>query len=224
MSESLSPVGRSMPCNGKLISQLRKKIGWTQSDLARRAGFTERLIVKAEASQNIAASTLCIIAETLSEGGAAVSSQELSVDPAALAREFILSMYQRERNVIDVNEHFISPDVVLHFAGDPSVFPFAGSHVGIEAARRAFALFYSVIEPPEDHSEIENFQFVSTGHGALVWGETWAHPVGMPMPGPIKLAIKMDFKNGKLVSFDDRFDTQEGANHFAEASKSVLEE
>lgn len=82
MTESLSPVGRSMSCNGKLISQLRKAIGWTQSDLARRAGFTERLIVKAEASQSIAASTLCIIAETLSEAGAAVSSQELSVDPA----------------------------------------------------------------------------------------------------------------------------------------------
>ena len=82
MSEYPSPVGRSMPCNGKLISQLRKAIGWTQGDLARRAGFTERLIVKAEASQSIAPSTLSIIAEALTEGGAAVVLQELSVDPA----------------------------------------------------------------------------------------------------------------------------------------------
>ncbi len=98
------------------------------------------------------------------------------------------------------------------------MFPFAGTHVGIEAAKRAFEIFYSVIQPPVDHSEIANFQFVSTGHGALVWGETWAHPIGMPMPGPIKLAIKMDFREGLMTVFDDRFDTQEAAKHFADAS------
>ena len=124
--------GRSTPCNGKLISKLRKQIGWTQSELAERAGFTERLIAKAEASQNVAGSTVDIIAQTITEGGVAVSSKELSVDPASLAREFLLSMYQRERNVIDVNESFISPGIVVHFAGDPSIFPFAGERVGID--------------------------------------------------------------------------------------------
>lgn len=223
MSDSQSYASRSTRCNGKLISQLRKQLGWTQSDLALKAGFTERLIVKAESSQNIAPSTLNIIAQALTEGGASVSARALEVDPASLARDFILSMYQRELNVIDVNEHFISPDIVVYFAGDPNIFPFAGTHVGIEAARRAFALFYSVIEPPKDHSEIEDFQFVNTGHGALVWGNTWAHPIGMPMPGPIKLAIKMDFKDGLLVTIDDRFDTLEGARHFSEVIKSSSE-
>ena len=218
MPDSRSSLGRSMPCNGKLIAQLRKQLGWTQSELARKAGFTERLVVKAEASQNIAASTLQIIAQTLKEAGAMVSAADISADPAALAKEFILSMYRYGPKVIDVNERFLSPELVVHFAGDPNIFPFAGTHIGIDAARRAFGAFYSVIQPPADHSEIENFQFVSTGHGALVWGETWAHPIGMPMPGPIKLAIKMDFRDGLMTVFDDRFDTQEGAKHFAEAS------
>ena len=209
-----------MPCNGKLISQLRKKIGWTQGELARRAGFTERLIVKAEASQNIAPSTLSIIAEALTEGGESVVLQELSADPAILAKEFFLSTYNHGPKALDVNRHFISPDLVVHFAGDPTVFPFAGSHMGIEAARKAFELFYSVIQPPKDHSEIESIQFVSTGHGALVWGETWAHPIGVPMSGPMKFAIKLDFRNGLMTVFDDRFDTLEGAKYFAEAIKS----
>ncbi len=221
MQQTEPGAGRSIPCNGKLISQLRKKLGWTQIELAKKAGFTERLIAKVEASQNIAMSTLQILAETLTEGGIVVSARELSVDPAALAREFILSMYQVERNVIDVNIDFMSPDVVIHFAGDPNIFPFAGTHIGIDAARRAFELFYSVMEPPKDHSDIENFQFVNTGHGALVWGETLVHPIGMPMPRPISLAVKMDFKDGLLVMFDDRFDTLEGAKHFAEAIKSA---
>jgi len=77
-------------------------------------------------------------------------------------------MYKHGPKVIDVNERFLSPDLVVHFAGDPKIFPFAGTHIGIEAARVAFAAFYNVIQPPTDHSEIETFQFVSTGLGALV--------------------------------------------------------
>jgi len=206
-----------MPCNGKLISKLRKQLGWTQNDLAKKSGFTERLIVKAEASQNISASTLHIIAETFLEAGAQVTAADLSADPAALAKEFFLAMYQHGPRTLDVNAHFISPDLVVHYSGDPSVFPFAGTHVGIDAARRAFELFYSVIKPPEDSSEMENIQFISTGHGALVWGETWAHPIGMPMSAAMKFAIKMDFDKGMLTVFDNRFDTFEGAKFFGNA-------
>jgi len=42
----------------------------------------------------------------------------------------------------------------------------------------------------------------------------------MPMPGPIKLAIKMDFRDGLMTVLDDRFDTLEGAKHFADAEQA----
>ncbi len=214
MPTTQSSFGRSTPCNGRLISLLRKQLGWTQSELAERAGFTERLIAKAEASQNIAATTLKIIAQTLSEAGTDVSTQDLSAEPAALAKLFFLSTYECGPHCLEVNSHFISNDIVVHFAGDPSVFPFSGTHSGIDAAKLAFAKFYEVIAPPKDHSEVENIQFISTGHGALVWGETWAHPIGMPMAAPMKFAIKMDFKDGLMTMFDSRFDTLEGAKLF----------
>lgn len=209
------PSGRSTSCNGKLISQLRKELGWTQSDLAQRAGFTERLIVKAESSQPIASSTLKILADTFQECGLSVSQQDLASDPAALAREFFRSTYKYGAKVLEHHERFISPDLVVHFSGDPSVFPFAGTHIGLTAAKRAFELFYSLIVPPEDDAEMEHIQIISTGHGALVWGETWAHPIGMTIDKPMKFAIKMDFKDGLMTVFDDRFDTFEGAKFFA---------
>ncbi len=217
MSQSQSTVGRSVPCNGKLISHLRKQLGWTQNDLARKSGFTERLIVKAEGSQSISASTLHVLASTFNEAGADISMEDLSADPASLAREFLRSTYTHGPKALEVNAHFISPDLVVHFAGDPAVFPFAGTHIGIEAAKRAFQIFYSVIQPPEDLSEMDSLiQIVSTGHGALVWGETWAHPIGMPMSQPMKFAIKMDFEKGLMTVLDDRFDTFEGAKLFEE--------
>ena len=220
MSQPYPLSGRSIPCNGRLISQLRKTLGWTQSELAASSGFTERLIAKAEASQNIAAATLTIIAQTLTEGGAVVSSQELAADPAAMAKLFFLSTYKFGPRTLEINAHFISKDLVVHFAGDPDVFSFAGTHVGINAAKLSFAEFYKVNQPPEDHSEIEQMQFFSTGHGAFVWGETWAHPIGMPMLKPMKFAIKMDFKDGLITVFDNRFDTFEGAKLFEKIKKA----
>ncbi len=217
MTQAQSFISRSVACNGKLITQLRRQIGWTQRELAQRAGFSQRLIVKAEASLNIAVSTLSIISQTLTEGGAIVSTCELTVDPLVLAKKFLHSMYQRDRNVIDFNAQFISPHVVVHFSGDPTIFPFVGEHTGISAAREAFESFNSALEFPIDDSEIASFVVASTGQRALIWGETWAHSMRMPLSGPIKFAIKMDFKEGLLVAFNDRFDTFEGRVKFAEA-------
>ncbi len=64
---------------------------------------------------------------------------------------------------------------------------------------------------------MESIQIVSTGDGALVWGETWAHPIGKPMTEPMKFAIKMDFNKGMLTVFDNRFDTFEAAKYFDNA-------
>ncbi len=110
-------AGRSLPCNGKLISQLRKQLGWTKGELAQRAGFSERLIVKAEAGQNLASSTVHIIALALGEAGLDLCAGDLAADPAALAREFFLSTYKHGPRTLDVHAHFISPHLVVHFQG-----------------------------------------------------------------------------------------------------------
>ena len=210
---------RSMTCNGELLAQLRKKRGWTQHELATRSGYTERLIGKAEAGKTVALSTIEDLAETLSEEDETVHSEDLTNDPVAKARTFIHAMYHEKHSVIEATRHFLDENVVFRIAGDPSVFPFAGTHVGIEAARQAFHAFYEVLEPPSDLSELDGFQFISTGHGALVWGKTWTHPIGHPATEPVLLAIRMDFKRGKLVLFDDCFDTQSAANAFEQVSQ-----
>lgn len=194
---------------------MRRQAGWTQSDLAKAAGYTERLIGKAEAGNSIAFATLSDICTALRQAGCEVTLDDLRSDPVALAREFIEGMYVHKRHVIDQTKHFLHPDVVFEINGDPEIFPFAGRHVGLDAAKRAFEAFYEVLDPPTDLSELEHFDFLSTGRGALVWGKTWTRPKGVPLQEPVQLAIRFDFENGLLVHFDDRFDTQEGARHFA---------
>lgn len=208
-----------MACNAELLTQLRKKRGWTQHELAKRSGYTERLIGKAEAGKPISLRTIEDLAETLSDPNEAVFPEDLINDPVAKARKFIVAMYRERHRVIDATRHFLDEALVVQFPGDPDVFPFAGTHVVIEAARKAFQAFYDVLEPPADLSELDYFKFLSTGHGALVWGKTWTHPIGHPLTDPVLLAIRMDFKRGKLILFDDCFDTQAAAFAFDQASQ-----
>ena len=211
---------RNVEANGELIRQIRRRLGWTQTDLAKKAGYSERLISKAEAGKSVAASTLKDICSTFAEAGAEITIDDVAFDPVAKAREFIKGMYIHKADVIDQCQDFISDDVIVDINGDPNIFPFAGHHVGIEAARNAFRAFYSVLQPPEDMSELDAFQFVSTGTGVVVWGDTWTHPIGRPITEPVRLAIRMDFRNGLLVHFDDRFDVSTAEPHFHSAGIS----
>ncbi len=216
------PKSSNGRCHGAKVAALRNQLGWTQEMLAEKAGYSDRLIRKAEAGGSVSAGTLTALAKTFQEHGVQVLAADLEMDAVAVAREFIEGMYTEKANVVDALAEHIADDVVFHFAGDPNVFPFAGTHEGKDAGRRAFQLFYSVIQPPEDMSEIDDMKFLPTAHGSLVWGKTWAHPIGMPMQEPIQLAIRMDFADGKLILFDDRFDTAMGFEHFCRANQVTV--
>ena len=208
-----------MPCNGKLISLLRKQVGWTQGELARRAGFTERLIVKAEASQSVATATLEILSQTLREAGIVVSLRDLASDPATLARVFFLSACEFGPSAFERNASFISEEIIVHFAGDPSIFPFAGTHAGIDAAKLAFASFHQVLQPLEDQFDIKVVPFFTAGQqgqGAIVWGETRTD-ARKSMSSTMKFEIMMHFKDGLMTVFDYRFDTLAGARQMADS-------
>jgi len=212
-------VSHKYRCNGALIAKLRARLGWTQEVLASKSGFSDRLIRKAESGGQLSTETVKILARTFEENGVPVKEADLLTDPTDLARQFIQYMYTEKSAVIDLLDAYIDDQVVFQFAGDPAVFPFSGRHVGKAAARVAFDQFYSVIQPPEDMAELDAFEFLHTGVGALVWGKTWAHPIGMPMKEPVALAIRMDFQHGKLVLFDDCFDTTMGLEHFKRANE-----
>lgn len=215
MSDSSpTPRQRSVPCNGELLSRLRKQLRWTQAQLAQRAGYSERLIVKAESGASIAVQTLSTLCDTFGEAGVTAELEDLMNDPAARAKEFIHSLYFEEADVIDKTLHFLHDDVVFRFQGDPDVFPFAGEHNGIDAARNAFGLFFSVLEVLDDKSELDEYEYLSTGTGAVIFGHSTFTPRGGKLDEPIKIAVRVEFQKGKMILFDDRFDTQAGERAF----------
>ena len=199
-----------MRVNGRRIRQLRQNLDWTQKELGRRAGYTERMIRRMESCGPASRTTLEHVWEALMLAGQRVKYEDLVCDPVDCTRQFIEGMYTHRCGVIDYCAGFIHPDAVFMFSGDPAVFPFAGRHEGIDAGRRAFQSFFSILEPPQDLSELNHYDYLATAEGAMAWGETSMHPIGRPMSAPLKVAVRCDFTNGLMTLFDDRFDTQAG--------------
>ncbi|MEW4562812.1 helix-turn-helix transcriptional regulator [Bremerella sp. JC770] len=205
-------MNRAFSCNRDYLRNLRLQNGWTQADLAKRAGYSERLISKAEAGVPIARDTIVDLADAFSEiTPEPVFWEDLACDPVQLAQRYLDALHIHQANLVDHILDFLHEDVVFRIAGDPSQIPFAGEHIGVDAVRTAFGIFFSVLEVPADHDYNKNFQVMGQGPNAVIWGESWIHPIGRPMPQPIRTSNLLMFKRGKLVLLDDCYDTAAGA-------------
>jgi transcriptional regulator with XRE-family HTH domain len=76
-------------CNPELLVFRRRRKGWTQFELARAAGYTERLISKAESGRPISRQAIVDIAEALSFPDHPLAPEDLICNPLTLARQYI---------------------------------------------------------------------------------------------------------------------------------------
>ncbi|MEW4451341.1 helix-turn-helix transcriptional regulator [Bremerella sp. JC817] len=205
-------MNRTYACNRDFLRQLRLRNGWTQSDLAKRAGYSERLISKAEAGSPIALETIVDLADAFSEEEEQqIYWEDLACDPVALAQRFIHAVYTYQKDTVSHIRDFLAEDCVFRVAGNPEEIPFAGEHVGIDATDRMFQIFFSILEVPKGHDHTKHFQYFCQGPNAIIWGDSWIHPIGRPMETPIRVSHLLMFKRGKLMLLDDCYDTAAGA-------------
>jgi transcriptional regulator with XRE-family HTH domain len=204
---------RSYECNREILINLRERRGWTQQELATRAGYSERLISKAEAGQPISALAVEDLAEALSLPEDPVYPEDLVSDLVQLTKEFIAATYNHsQRNLADAVQHFLDDEIEYHFAGDPSVIPFAGKHRGIAAFERVVEIFYSVLEAPPNHDPRPWHEYLRQGNDVVIFGQSWIHPIGEPFGTPIRFVERFRYRRGKLILIENLFDTFEGAD------------
>lgn len=202
---------RSYPCNVDLLAFLRERKGWTQQELAAASGYSERLVNKAESGRPISTSAIETLADALSTDGDPVYLEDLVCDVVALAKEYIAALYVHQAQIVDNIRHFLDDDVVFRVSGDPAVVPFAGEFRGIAEVERGFGVMFSVLEAPRDHDYAACYSYLAKGKEVIVWGDSWLHPIGRPLKEPMKISNRLTFQKGKLVLFEDVFDTLHAA-------------
>ena len=210
------PLKRSYACAPDLLAFLRERQGLTQKQLAETAGYSERLVSKAEAGRPISAGAINDLAEALSTSDALVYPEDLIVDPVQIAKEFIKALYTKGKGIIEAIRHFLDDEVVFHLVGDPEQLPIAGRHEGIAAVERLFDIFFSIFEVPKDHDFESCYTYLGQGNEVRVWGDNYIHPIGKPMDVPLRMANRLVFRRGKMILYEDTYDTLMGIDRLSE--------
>lgn len=136
-------ASRFVSVDGELLRRLRIDCMMSQAELARRAGYSARLVRKAEAGKSLAIETVHSLVETLREAGAKVSFAYLTKSHLGLARMFVESYDRFGRGMVNEIAGVVSSDFVFQYPGNPEQICFAGDWVGLNGLRRFLELFFT---------------------------------------------------------------------------------
>lgn len=152
--------------NGPKLQALRLQAGLTQEELAELAGYSDRLIRKAESSGLLRISTIRILAQTLSERGLKVTAEDLTFLPRLVAIEICRLLLTSGPQGFDVIKARIHESFELHVCGDAPAIPFSGTFAGIDGLRQFMNILHSTANIAG--FEHNNIKVYSSAHGELL--------------------------------------------------------
>lgn len=130
--------------NSTNLKYIRTLLGWTQAELGRRSGYSERLIRKAESGGALKLSTIRGISEAMTAAGVPITVLQLTLDYIALVRGFVEAYDLNVAEAVQDCKEIFTDDIELHCSADPTKVPFAGTWPQIEGLRKFFVLYFEV--------------------------------------------------------------------------------
>lgn len=207
-----------MQPSGERIKYYRKLRNWTQLDLAKYSGYSERLVRRAESGEPLAHQTAVDLAATLSTESQKVTLRDLSVEPVELAKCFVHSYDIYGRTLLEHCEHFIDDECfVFHCFGDAQS-PLTGSWHGKAGLQNWLDVFFGIFQRPKDFRL--DPKVVSDGNHVTVRYQDQF--LFQDLVSPLMwVNLHFEFRDGLLVVLDDQYDTLLG-KEFLEAVAARL--
>lgn len=109
---------KGLQVSGENLRNLRIMRGLTQTELAKLAGYSERLVRKAEAGGTLSLSTIEDLAEALSCPQRKVAASDLSCFPEAIARKFVDCYDEFQQYMLDYCGDLLAENFVFYCAGE----------------------------------------------------------------------------------------------------------
>lgn len=228
-ADAMKKHSRSVIVNGPLLRQLRMERYWTQAELARRAGYTTRLIRKAESGGSVDLETLANIAATLSQGAEQVAPQQLTIrngdvdsfqraDLLAtsvplhlrIAHTFVECYDSGGRNFAAKCGELFTTDVEFHCPADRESVPFGGVWHGTEGVQGFFDAFHAVFTRKHDSLVTE---YMSTNNSVVARFTDQVFFQGHSMPS-YWVYLHFQFRDGRCYRVDDEFDHYNAKRNF----------
>lgn len=201
MGWSYRPKGRSCQCNGEFVRYCRRSRGWTQEDLARAAGYSVRVIAKAEASGSIHPDTIEDIAHVLSTPEVTVHPEDLSSSPESVVLRLLSVCARHEQQVVANAKSFLAEDMSAFVPGDSSILSFCGKWETIDGFNCLWRHFIRFIERSDTTLAHKPKHLVVQGNEAmaLIFAKTSDAP-------SVPVTLYFRFNRGRIAHFGAYFD------------------
>jgi len=198
--------------NKNRLRHLRMEKGWSQEELAKRSGYSERLIRKAESGGTVSTQTIRDLAEALSDEERRVTYQELVMDPLSLAKQFVHAYDHFGQRMLDHCREIFHESFVFYCPGDKEQAPFAGEWVGITGMQRFFDRFYTTFS--RNLGTLNPTFLVAEDHVcARYFDQVFFQGHTLPQ---IWVNLHFRFQDGLIIRIDDEYDTKAAASDFAD--------
>jgi transcriptional regulator with XRE-family HTH domain len=189
-----------------MVRFLRQQHGWTQERLATAAGYTKRLIAKAESCGSLKPDTIEVLAETLATDDLEVHPEDLTACPKELAVAFMLAYSEYEQEMITHCRHFIAEDLQGLFPGGPESAPLSGLHDGIEAYDQFCRNYFAIFHRSDKRMALDTAVYTTSGsHVVVAFFERLANANTPPNSEPSHVMLNMTFRRGKLAVVEHLF-------------------
>ncbi|WP_168565819.1 helix-turn-helix domain-containing protein [Crateriforma spongiae] len=214
--------GKSYSINRHLLRETRLICGLTQYELAIKAGYSERVIRKAEREGRASGATIETLAETLSEHGASVGVEAFIQNPLMVTQRFMLLFEQHHHRVLEHCGDLFTNDFVFICHG-PKGSPVAGEFYGVDGFQVWLNGFFQIFTRATDHQL--NPELFPGEDSVVVRYEEVVTAAGLKSP-PIWVNLHFKFSGCQIEKLCDEYDTYTGDDFLrkvlaAEAERSV---
>jgi len=151
----LRSTSRFRCINSAKLRGSRLQLGWSQAELAKASGYSERSIRKAEKGGSLNLDTINDLAETFLKYGIEISADELMFDIVSIARTFVESYDALGARMLDACESHLCTDFEFNRTNTFNASELAGSKpvskwVGVDGFRTFLHLFFRVYHRKEN--------------------------------------------------------------------------
>lgn len=198
---------RFLTVNKDNLRRLRMQKGWSQDQLAKRAGYSERLIRKAESGGTVSAQTIHDLADALGDSDRPVTYQELVTDQLSMAQQFLCAYDQHGQWMLSHCEEILHKTFVFHSPGDTEQVPFAGEWHGLSGMQTYLDRFYSVFA--RKRGSIQPLYLVGEERVCVRYlDQVYYQGHGLP---PYWVNLHIHFEDGAISRVDNEYDSRAAA-------------